>query len=241
MARTGTRSATARRPRRPRARRPALVFEKILAFSAFGFPKAHSAAFALLAYQSAWLRRHHPAAFLCSLLNAQPMGFYPPASLIRDAQRRGVEVLPRRRRRARARSASSSDGAVRVGLGYVQRPRRAGARAASWRSASSTATSSTAADLAPRRLSLQTECSSGSSPSGACDALRAARGSCCGSSACRPPGRPSAAAIASWRSTSALGTSPVLPEPGAWDQLVADYAHTGLSLREHPIAHSCRR
>ena len=68
------------------------MFEKILAFSAFGFPKSHAAAFGLLAYQSAWLRRHHPAAFLCALLNAQPMGFYPPASLVRDAQRRGVEV-----------------------------------------------------------------------------------------------------------------------------------------------------
>ena len=60
----------------------------------FGFPKAHAAAFGLLAYQSQWLRRHHPAEFLCSLLNAQPMGFYPPATLVRDAQRRGVEVLP---------------------------------------------------------------------------------------------------------------------------------------------------
>ncbi|MGH3110462.1 MAG: DNA polymerase III subunit alpha, partial [Gaiellaceae bacterium] len=51
------------------------------------------AAFGLLAYQSQWLRRHHPAEFLCALLNAQPMGFYPPATLVRDAQRRGVEVL----------------------------------------------------------------------------------------------------------------------------------------------------
>src|ERR687889_2134123 len=71
-----------------------LVFDKILAFSAFGFPKSHAAAFGLLAYQSAWLHRHYPAEFLCALLNAQPMGFYPPASLVRDAQRRGVEVLP---------------------------------------------------------------------------------------------------------------------------------------------------
>ena len=69
-----------------------LVFEKIVAFSEFGFPKAHAAAFGLLAYQSAWLRRHYPAEFLCALLNEQPMGFYPPASLIRDAQRRGVEI-----------------------------------------------------------------------------------------------------------------------------------------------------
>ena len=70
------------------------VYDKLVGFSGFGFPKSHSAAFALLAYQSAWLRHHYPAEFLCALLNAQPMGFYPPASLVRDAQRRGVEVLP---------------------------------------------------------------------------------------------------------------------------------------------------
>ena len=69
------------------------VFDKLVGFSGFGFPKAHAAAFGLLAYQSQWLRRHYPAEFLCALLNAQPMGFYPPATLVRDAQRRGVEVL----------------------------------------------------------------------------------------------------------------------------------------------------
>ena len=70
------------------------VFDKLVGFSGFGFPKAHAAAFGLLAYQSSWLRRHFPAEFLCALLNAQPMGFYPPATLVRDAQRRGVEVRP---------------------------------------------------------------------------------------------------------------------------------------------------
>ena len=70
------------------------VYDKLAGFSGFGFPKGHSAAFALLAYQSAWLRHHYPAEFLCALLNAQPMGFYPPASLVRDGQRRGVEVMP---------------------------------------------------------------------------------------------------------------------------------------------------
>ena len=70
------------------------VYDKLAAFSGFGFPKSHAAAFGLLAYQSAWLRHHYPAEFLCSLLNAQPMGFYPPSSLVRDAQRRGVEVRP---------------------------------------------------------------------------------------------------------------------------------------------------
>ncbi|MBM3677995.1 MAG: DNA polymerase III subunit alpha, partial [Actinobacteria bacterium] len=71
-----------------------VVYDKLVGFSGFGFPKSHAAAFGLLAYQSAWLRHHYPAEFLCALLNEQPMGFYPPASLVRDAQRRGVEVLP---------------------------------------------------------------------------------------------------------------------------------------------------
>jgi error-prone DNA polymerase len=70
------------------------VYDTLVGFSGFGFPKAHAAAFGLLAYQSAWLRHYYPAEFLCGLLNEQPMGFYPPASLVRDAQRRGVEVRP---------------------------------------------------------------------------------------------------------------------------------------------------
>src|SRR5205823_1081742 len=96
-----------------------LVFSKINGFAAFGFPKSHSAAFALLAYQSAWLRHHYPAEFLCSLLNAQPMGFYPPASLVRDGQRRGVEVEPPHVNRSAA-ACVVADGAVRIGLGYVR-------------------------------------------------------------------------------------------------------------------------
>ena len=63
-------------------------------FSGFGFPKAHGAAFGLLAYQSTWLRVHYDPEFLCSLLNEQPMGFYPPDALVHEAQRRGIEVLP---------------------------------------------------------------------------------------------------------------------------------------------------
>ncbi len=95
------------------------VFDKLVGFSGFGFPKSHAAAFGLLAYQSAWLRHHYPAEFLCSLLNAQPMGFYPPASLVRDAQRRGVEVRPPDVNLSEARCALE-DEAVRVGLQYVR-------------------------------------------------------------------------------------------------------------------------
>ena len=69
------------------------VFAMVQGFSGFGFPKAHGAAFGLLAYQSTWLRVHYGPEFLCSLLNEQPMGFYPPDALVHEAQRRGIEVL----------------------------------------------------------------------------------------------------------------------------------------------------
>jgi error-prone DNA polymerase len=70
------------------------VWRQIQGFSGFGFPKAHSAAFGLLAYQSAWLRIHYAPEFLCALLNEQPMGFYPPDALAHEAQRRGVRLAP---------------------------------------------------------------------------------------------------------------------------------------------------
>src|SRR5207248_1506893 len=95
------------------------VFQKLNGFAAFGFPKSHAAAFGLLAYQSAWLRHHYPREFLCALLNAQPMGFYPPASLVRDAQRRGVKVRGPDVTRSAARCALEGE-AVRIGLEYVR-------------------------------------------------------------------------------------------------------------------------
>ena len=70
------------------------IYTQIVGFSGFGFPKAHSAAFGLLAYQSTWLRVHYAPEFLCGLLNEQPMGFYPPDALVHEAQRRGIRVLP---------------------------------------------------------------------------------------------------------------------------------------------------
>ncbi|MDP6097813.1 MAG: error-prone DNA polymerase, partial [Gammaproteobacteria bacterium] len=70
------------------------LFRQIKGFSDYGFPESHSASFALIAYVSSWLKYYHPAAFCCALLNSQPMGFYAPAQLIKDAQRHGVKVLP---------------------------------------------------------------------------------------------------------------------------------------------------
>jgi error-prone DNA polymerase len=72
----------------------AQVFGQIQGFSGYGFPESHAASFALLVYVSAWLKCHHPAAFTAALLNSQPMGFYAPAQLVRDAREHGVDVLP---------------------------------------------------------------------------------------------------------------------------------------------------
>jgi len=68
------------------------IFKQIQGFGEYGFPESHAAGFALLAYVSSWIKCHHPDTFLCGLLNAQPMGFYAPAQLVRDAREHGVEV-----------------------------------------------------------------------------------------------------------------------------------------------------
>jgi len=104
------------------------VFTQVIAFSEFGFPKSHAAAFGLLAYQSAWLRHYHPAEYYCSLFNNQPMGFYSLDALGRDAQRNGVEIrLPDLNASdvwcAIEKGAGSRErgaGDVRVGLGFVR-------------------------------------------------------------------------------------------------------------------------
>ena len=70
------------------------IFQQILGFGEYGFPESHAFSFALLAYDSSWLKCHEPEAFLAAMLNSQPMGFYAPSQLIQDAQRHGVEVLP---------------------------------------------------------------------------------------------------------------------------------------------------
>jgi error-prone DNA polymerase len=72
----------------------AQVFTQIQGFAGYGFPESHSASFAHLVYASAWLRRHHIAAFTAALLNSQPMGFYAPSQIVQDAQRHGVEIRP---------------------------------------------------------------------------------------------------------------------------------------------------
>jgi error-prone DNA polymerase len=95
------------------------VFRKLQGFASYGFPKAHAVAFAVLAYQSCWLKYYYPAEFLCALINNQPMGFYPNHVLINDAKRHGQRVLGPDIELSSLRC-TVENGKIRIGIGYVQ-------------------------------------------------------------------------------------------------------------------------
>ena len=205
------------------------VYDKLVGFSGFGFPKSHSAAFALLAYQSAWLRHHYPAEFLCALLNAQPMGFYPPASLVRDGQRRGVEVRPPDVNLSGAKCAIE-DGAVRVGLGYV--------RSVGEEEAEAVAAEQPYADVADlaRRAPVNRAALGGARRLGRLRPVRRRGASCSGGSAsCRGP--QSAGGGNRQLALPLEPTAPVpeLPAQTDWERMLADYGTTGLSVGPHPL------
>jgi error-prone DNA polymerase len=212
------------------------VWTQIVGFSGFGFPKAHSAAFGLLAYQSTWLRVHYHPEFLCSLLNEQPMGFYPSDSLVHEAQRVGVEVLAPCVVASEPRCRVEGS-AVRLGLGYVNGVREQEIRALAaereeggpWRSLGDLAARSGAFAETLARLAW----------AGACDAL--AEGPV--------EGRRRQAlwqlGVAVPGVALAEGTQlalPVEPHAGpelralsAWERMLADYGSTGVTLHEHPL------
>src|SRR5262249_13097189 len=100
------------------------TFRQVEGFGSYGFPESHAASFALIAYASSWMKCHHPDVFLCAILNAQPMGFYAPAQLVRDAREHGVEVLPVDVNHSQYEcTLEGSDGpchAVRLGLGMAR-------------------------------------------------------------------------------------------------------------------------
>ncbi|HPK72628.1 MAG TPA: error-prone DNA polymerase, partial [Vicinamibacterales bacterium] len=100
------------------------VVRAITSFALYGFPESHSASFALIVYASAYLKAHYPAAFYAALLNNQPMGFYHPATLVKDAQRHGVRFAPIDVQHSRWACDVEADGAVRLGLKYVNGLRR---------------------------------------------------------------------------------------------------------------------
>jgi error-prone DNA polymerase len=95
------------------------IFKQIEGFGEYGFPESHAASFALLVYVSAWIKRHHPDAFLAALLNSQPLGFYAPAQLVRDAREHGVTVLPVDATVSVWDSTLEGENTVRLGLSRV--------------------------------------------------------------------------------------------------------------------------
>jgi error-prone DNA polymerase len=216
------------------------IVRGIHSFALYGFPESHAASFALIAYASAYLKRHHPAAFLAGLLDAQPMGFYAPATLVADAQRHGVEVRPIDAARSCFRCTLESDGgppslsapAVRLGLRYVAGLREAAGRALEAERARRPFAS--VADLAAR-VPLRR---------GELEAL-AELGALAG-----VPGAPAARRAALWqvgaleRDPRSLfaGRSPPdepspLREPSPFEQTVSDYRHSGVTIGPHVMAH----
>ena len=199
------------------------IYDKLVGFSGFGFPKSHAAAFALLAYQSAWLRHHFPAEFLCALLNAQPMGFYPPASLVRDAQRRGIDVRAPHINESAAQC-TVVDGAVLVGLGYV---RSVGEDEAKAVAAAQPYTD--VADLA-RRASVKSAVLEAIVAAGACDGFGPRRELLWRLGA-TPRGEAGQLALP----LEPTAATPELPRQTDWEQMLADYKHTSLSIGVHPL------
>ncbi|WP_372791368.1 OB-fold nucleic acid binding domain-containing protein, partial [Paraconexibacter sp.] len=224
------------------------VYTMIVGFSGFGFPKAHGAAFGLLAYQSTWLRVHHAPEFLCALLDEQPMGFYPPDALIHDAQRRGIPVLPPDVNASgvtcsvvEVAGEGGPVAAVRIGLGYVVGVREAEVAAivaAREEGGPFTSTGDLSARSGSGRPALERL-----AWSGACDSLLAAEVASPGHRrraalwrlGVVTPGRsfgPGATQLALPLDAPA---APELPGLGAWESMIADYATTGLTTGAHPI------
>jgi error-prone DNA polymerase len=209
------------------------VFTMVSGFSGFGFPKAHGAAFGLLAYQSTWLRVHYGPEFLCALLNEQPMGFYPPDALVHEAQRRGIAVFAPEVNASDVECSVTAEGAVQVGLGYVLGVRAdevaalVAARAADgpFASLEDLASRAGAGRAALERLAW----------SGACDALAGGdRRVALWQLGVTAPGLKVAEGTQLALALD-LPAAPALKTLSPWDAMVADYATTGLTATGHPL------
>ena len=207
------------------------IFRQIQGFGEYGFPESHAASFALLAYVSAWLKCHEPAAFTCALLNSQPMGFYAPAQLVQDARRHGVEVRPVDVRHSgwdcTLERNRAGEPALRLGLRLVKGLSRAGAERLL--QARRERPFAGVEDLARRaRLDRRDR-----EALAAADALRGLAGH---------------RRRARWAVLGVEPSLPLAPEAGVpeaepllvppteGEAVVADYAALGLSLRRHPLA-----
>ncbi len=212
------------------------VYDKLVGFSGFGFPKSHAAAFGLLAYQSTWLRHHYPAEFLCALLNAQPMGFYPPASLVRDAQRRGVEVHPPDVNLSEA-GCMLEGNAVRVGVEYIQSLGKDDAKAlVAERTRGGPFRD--VVDLVQRAPVSRQELEA-LVASGACDCFGVPRRKLLWRVGLVPRSESVPGSGGEERQLALpLGPTaeiPELPEQNEWERMLADYRQTSLSVGVHPL------
>jgi error-prone DNA polymerase len=213
-----------------------MVYDKLVAFSGFGFPKSHSAAFGLLAYQSAWLRHHYYPEFLTALLNAQPMGFYPPATLVRDGQRHGVETRPPDVNDSAARCLIEN-GAVRVGFQYIQGVSEDSAKALV-EERTRNGPFQSIRDLA-QRAALRGDELRALVESGACDCFGLRRRELLWQLGLVPraqtvPGSGGEEKQLALPLDPTVAT-PDLPEPSEWEKVLSDYRTTSLSIGVHPV------
>jgi error-prone DNA polymerase len=208
------------------------IFNQILGFGEYGFPESHSASFALLVYISAWLKHHEPAAFCAALVNSQPMGFYAPAQLVRDARAHGVELRPidvavsdwdcTLERRDDGRPA------LRLGLRVVKHLSQEGAeRLLAARAAGPFVDT---ADLAERATLDRRDLEA----LAAADALAALAGHR-HRAVWQVSGVERALPLLP-AATAAQEGMPLLRAPREGQEIVADYFSTGLTLRRHPLA-----
>ncbi|MBI3094964.1 MAG: error-prone DNA polymerase [Rhodocyclales bacterium] len=207
----------------------AALYRQIQGFGDYGFPESHAASFALLAYDSAWLKRHEPAAFLLGLLNSQPMGFYSASQLVQDARRHGVEVRPVDVAVSDWESTLEGDrlSCVRLGLQQVRNlAAAAGARIAAARAASPFAD---LADLA-KRAELDRADLDALAAAGALTQLAGHRRQAAWAAAALPLQRDLFAGVA------VREDDVIFAVPREGEDIAADYRSLGLTLGRHPLA-----
>src|SRR5213592_140215 len=207
------------------------IYRQILGFGEYGFPESHSVSFALLAYVSAWLKHHEPAAFLAALLNSQPMGFYTPSQLVQDARRHGVEVRPvdvlSSEWDCTLEPGTGAHPAVRLGFLLAQSLSQPGAERIV--AARRDRLFDSVEDLA-RRAELNRHDLKCLAAAGAFEALSGHRRHAYWQVA----GIETDAHIL--RDAPVAETPAILTPPTEGENLVADYASTGLTLGRHPLA-----
>jgi error-prone DNA polymerase len=201
------------------------LYQQIHGFAEYGFPESHSASFALLVYASAWLKVHHPAEFAAALVNSQPMGFYSPSTLLQDAQRHGVSLLPLDIQESDWDCAVVGEGSprtIRLGLRLVQGlGQDAGRRLEAARPFTSIADLAARAGLNKKELSALAE-------SGALDVLAGGR-----RDAIWKVVLPRDAGLFAGREPDEK--RPRLAPMSRSEQLVLDYERTGVSTTDHPM------